>query len=249
MNGGLRKIGLVAGLTVSGFTRDRGFWAIVIVACLAAGLGWWWRDINFGGEPGRFVFTFGQSVQSVGGMILAILMIGQLKARQTSTGQAEVLWARGVSPAIVVAGEVLALAALLAIFIGGSAVVLGMVLVFGGYSFPGGELVVSSGMQGVKGAVVLALGRWFSAFGRSLFFVMMATVLLTVVGHLKTWTETLGGLGWWLTRPIPNLSWLGQAGYSSGHFDVNDALGAAGYAAGYLMIFLFLAAKAEGRRE
>jgi hypothetical protein len=231
MNGGLRKTGLVAELTLTGFTRERGFWATVIVACLAAGLGWWWRDITFGDEPGRFVFTFGQSVQSVGVLILAIVMMGQLNARQASTGHPEVLRARGVSSLIVVAGEVLA------VFVGGSAVVLGVML------------VVGSGMHWVKGAVVVALGRWFSAFGRSLFFVMVATALVTAVGHLKTWTETLGGLGWWLTRPIPNLSWLGQAGYSSGNFDVNASLGALGYAAGYIMIFMFWAANAEGRRE
>ncbi|MDB4473372.1 hypothetical protein N9023_00050 [Opitutaceae bacterium] len=249
MTVGLRKVGLVAGLTASGFTRDRGFWTAVIVACLAAGLGGWWRDINFGSEPGRFVFTFGLSVQSLGVIILAIVMIGQLKARQTSTGHAEVLWARGVLPSIVVAGEVLGLVVLLAVFVGGSAIVLGIVLVAGGNSPNGGELVIASGMQWVKGAVVVALGRWCSAFGRSLFFVMVATALFSVVGHLKTWTETLGGLGWWFTRPIPNLSWLGQSGYSSGHFDVVAALGTLGYAAGYIMIFLFLAAKAEGRRE
>jgi hypothetical protein len=243
MNGGLRKTGLVAELTLTGFTRERGFWATVIVACLAAGLGWWWRDITFGDEPGRFVFTFGQSVQSVGVLILAIVMMGQLNARQASTGHPEVLRARGVSSLIVVAGEVLA------VFVGGSAVVLGVMLVVGGYALPGGELMVGSGMHWVKGAVVVALGRWFSAFGRSLFFVMVATALVTAVGHLKTWTETLGGLGWWLTRPIPNLSWLGQAGYSSGNFDVNASLGALGYAAGYIMIFMFWAANAEGRRE
>ena len=40
MSGALKKIGLVAQLTVSGFTRERGFWLTMFVACSTSGLGW-----------------------------------------------------------------------------------------------------------------------------------------------------------------------------------------------------------------
>lgn len=245
----LEKVGLVANLTLRGFTRERGFWVMMAAAILSSALGWWWRDINFGGEPGRFVLSFGLSIQSVGAIVLAIVMVGQLKARQLHSGHLEVLLARGTAPSIVVAGEVLGVLALVAVFIGGCAGGLGIALVVGGYSPPWSELIVSSSMQVMKVVVILAFCRWFSAFGRSLFFIMMASALLTVVGHVKTWTETLGGMGWWLTRPVPNLSWLGGAGISPAGFDAGEALRALVYTAGYLVIFLVLASKAEARRE
>ncbi|MBT5902926.1 MAG: hypothetical protein HOH58_12550, partial [Opitutaceae bacterium] len=138
---------------------------------------------------------------------------------------------------------------LVAILGWGCAAVLAALLLLGEYTPGWAELIVVSGMQLLKAGVIVALGRWLSAFGRSLIFVMVAAALLTVVGHLKTWTETLGGLGWWLTRPIPNLSWLGEAGYQQGIFDAADVMRALIYASGYMLVFLMLAAKAETRRE
>lgn len=243
-----RKVALMIEFTVRGLMREPMVIVVLVLAILSAAGGWWWRDFDFGENEGRFLLNFGLSVQALGSMVFAISAIGQLAANQRDSAYFPVLIGRGVSCSVIVAGEVIGTLVLVGVYVVGCAAIITALLWTTGWNLSANELFIVSTMHLLKAGVVISFARWFSSYSGNLLFVVMAASLLAVIGHLKPWTESLGGLGWVLTRPVPNLAWLSGAGWSGSNIDLGSAAAAILYAAGFMVIFIYLGSRSINRR-
>lgn len=244
-----RKVVLMTEFTVRALLRERVVVAVLALAILSATGSWWWRDFNFGEQEGRFLLNFGFSVQALGAIVLAIAGVGQLATKHRESGLLPVLLGRGIAPSAIVTGEVLGVVTLVGVFVVGTAVVMAGLLAMTGWAIPIRELAIVSIVQVIKSLVIVGFTRWFSAISQNLLFIVVASSLFTVIGHLKPWTDSLGGLAWVLTRPVPNLAWLGEAGWSGSLVDGTAALVALGYAVMFTMGFIIFSARFLSRNE
>ena len=242
-----RKVALMIEFTIRGLMRERMVIVVLVLAILSAAGGWWWRDFNFGENEGRFLLNFGLSVQALGAMVFAVSAIDQLAASRRDSGYFPVLIGRGISYSVIVAGEVIGTLLLVGVFVVGSAMVIAAILWATGWNVPANELFIVSTMHMMKAGVVISFARWFSSYSGNILFIVMAASLLAVIGHLKPCTESVGGLGWVLTRPVPNLAWLSGAGWNGSNLELGSAAAAIFYATGFIVIFIYLGSRSINR--
>ena len=239
----------VARTTVCGFLRESRLGGMLVLAMLASAAGWWWRDFNFGSEEGRFLLNFGLSVQAVGSVVIAVAGVLAVVWREREDGLGQMMQAHGLSGTAVVFGQWVGIWLVSFVFVIGSAGVIAAMLRIAGHEVPTAQLIWAAVLHGAKGGVVIAFTLWFAGYARSMVFVVLAAGLMTALGHLKSLANEIDGLGWWLSRPVPDLSLLGGGRWMEQGMPMLTGVSHLTYALGYLLIFGWLAARSYSRRE
>lgn len=240
----LQQLRVLVAWSISYGMRDaRMGWCLGLFMLAAMG-GWWWRDLNFGHEENRFLLNYGLSVQAFGAALLAITGTLHLAMSIERDGTLPVMLARGISSRLVIAGNIVGVAMWVGVLVTVTALATAVALRCSGHAIPYAELGGAGLAQVIKALVIIAFTRWFSSYGNGAMFVVSAASLLALVGHLKPWTLDLGGMAWLLTRPVPNLAWLGAVGQ-----DAVNLGGAVFYALGYVVVLGMLAARSLRRGE
>ena len=120
---------------------------------------------------------------------------------------------------------------------------------FAGHEVPISVLGWGAALHLAKSGVVIAYTLWFAGYGRNIVFVALAAGLMTTLGHLKSLANEVDGLGWWLSRPVPDLGQMGVGSWIGPGLPLGSGLGILSYALGYVLIFGWLAARSYSRRE
>ncbi|MDP3068718.1 MAG: ABC transporter permease subunit [Opitutaceae bacterium] len=270
----LRRTALIAGNTLREASRQRLFLFLLGLA-LALVLGArWFRDFNFGAPELKFLFDCGQGAMAFFGAALTVTAAAQLFFSEIENRTALTLLAKPVWRAEFIAGKLLGIAALAAIFCA-----LLTVLLFAVLWWREGELmaeypdtfaegrVVSYGlvalaglMQWLKLAVLAAFVLLVASFAQTQLFSVVTGFFLLVIFHLQylaqdayarsgTWIGRL--LGSALAAMFPNfqLFALADSPQAADAPSVASVVIVCGYAAGYVLLAGALAVFSFRRRE
>lgn len=205
-----RQVRCITSLAVSVLRRSPGLLFMLGLAVLAPGMGAWWQDFNFGSSAGAFVQNFGWGLQNLLGMgvVLAVTLQVQLAFR---TDGLSALWrARGVSAGAEVLGQWLFTLGGAFFYALGSSIVVAWAAQGAGAEIGMTPLLVGGVLLSAKLGLVSAICLWFAHWGRGIGFVIVATLGLVLVGHLRPWASEAGGLPMVLSWLAPDFAALGQ---------------------------------------
>jgi len=228
-------------------TRSWGLWGMTGLLALATGVGFWWRDFNFGSAEGPFLWSFGWGVQQLGGMVLMVAAGLQIWGRDQEDGSWGIWRAQGVSPVALCTGRLLAGGLFAIVFAVVSSVVLGAVLVMAGHGPSPLHLGVVALGLGAKLCLVAAVVFWLGSWSRSVGFVIAGVFGILLIGHLRPWATDVGGVPMvlsWVAPDFAGLTWSPRG--LVGEKSLGPRLLAA---TGYLLVLIWLAARGMGRRE
>lgn len=252
----MKAVIVIARLTLLALARTRLGLAGLGVAGLLVFAGFGLRDLGFGVPAIRFLLNVGFGVISVGGVLLAVLGTTAEMFSDRDSRWLHFVLSRPVERREYLAGKLLGVLAMLGLYVLVVGLVLGAVLAGktggGVWGLPWGELLIGGLLLWVKAAVVAALALLVCSFARTELFANVATLLLVVIGHLKTvmgdavnWTWQ-GGLAA-LLRVVPDFQsfepadWVEAAGMGP--------LRVGGYGLAFVFAYGWAAALFFRRRE
>lgn len=235
-------------ISIRAVTRSRATLALLGVAGLATGSGVFFEAFDFGESEGQFLLSLSWALQVVALTVVALALSVHLSGQTERSGFIPVALARGVHPASILLGQLLAVAFFCLLWaIGSSAVV--FAVNFGGdlSSLMGTGLgVVMLTMSGVLIALVV---QWLSSWARELAFVIGASLGVILLGYLRPLAVDIGGVAAWLAMLAPDFAYLGETDWVMGSRSWADALSGIIHSMGYGLVLCWLAARGWGRRE
>lgn len=249
----LRRVRLVAGQTLGEALRLRLTLLLLLGGGLLVGGSLWLRQFNFGVAELKFIADFGLGVIGLAGTLLAALAMAHLYFRGLEGGLAAVVITRAVRRSEYLWGQMLGVAALLALSVTALAVVLGAIVglrgaQLGDFPVPLPLLLQACALIWLKVTLVAAMTLLVCSYASSALFASCAGLLLALAGHLRAFTATDGwraGLRLWpdlsLFDPDLLLSGLQLGGIR--------LLLLGGYWAVFMIVFVSLAAYVFRRRE
>ena len=243
----MRTMYLVARTTFLEFWRQPLVLVAMVLAVMATGGGWWWRDFNFGETEARFLINFGLGVQGLVGVLLCTVGAAQTWSRELEQNTATVLKTLGVSPLSMVGGKVMGVWGLSLVYLAVSTAWL-VLLIGGRADDQWWRMLVEGELRlGTMFVLVASCASWFATYGKSMMFVVLTSWLFMVVGNLH---GLIGESGFLLRYIVPDLRWLGPG--SADRVDESFVALMAprvAYAAAYTGAFVGLAAWGWSRRE
>lgn len=265
-------IGLIARNTLAEAIRQKLLAALVLVAAVLVlgvqGL----REFNFGAPELKFIADFGLGALSVFGPILAITATTQLFLGELEHRTAHTLLAKPVRRTDFIAGKLLAVLALNALFCG---VVTGLLLLVlrqreaalwaehpesfaaGAEAFPHLQVAFAAAAQWLKLAVLSAWVLLLASFARTQLYTLIAGFLVLAICQLQSLAQQTWGrsLHWAPQLAAAAISWVFP---DFQVFELSDRLGAidaacgarvVAYGGAHLLALTILAAIAFRQRE
>lgn len=236
----LARVWLVAAHTLTEALRLR--LTVLLAVCgaglvlLALGL----QDFNFGAAELKFIADFGLGVISLLGTLLAALGMAHLYFRDIEGGLAACVLTRSVRRGEYLAGKLVGVAAMLAVFVAALALVLAGILAvrgaqLGAMFIPLPLFLQACALVWFKVTLVAAMTLLVCSYAGSALFASWAGLMLAVVAHLRPFTSAGGWLSW--LRLWPNLGVFDAEPLLAG-----SELGGAGLLAlvGYWLTFMAL---------
>lgn len=249
----LARVRVVARQTLTEALRLRLAWLLAVTGALLVLLARWLRVFDFGAAELKFLADFGLGTISLGGALLAALAMAHLYFRDLEGGLAAVVLTRTVRRWEYLTGKLAGVAALLALFTAGLALVLAGLLAVRetelGIAFiPLPLFLQACALVWLKLTLVAAMTLLVCSYAGSALFASSAGLLLALAAHLRPFTGADGVLAW--LRLWPNLGVFDAetllAGTSPG---VGGLLGLAGYWGVFMILLTGLAAYVFRRRE
>ncbi len=167
----------------------------------------WLGEFSFGSAELMFIADFGLGVLGLSGTILAVLATTHLFFSDIESGSACWILTRPVRRWEYIAGKLVALAGLLAVFIAALGLLLAGLLAWRGSQLgaapvAGRLFLCACGVQWLKATLVAAMTLLVCSYARSALFASGAGLLLAVIAHLRPIADE-AGLAW--LRFWPNL--------------------------------------------
>jgi ABC-type transport system involved in multi-copper enzyme maturation permease subunit len=248
--GSLRRLGLVARHTLAEALRLRLTWLLGLAGVMLVLMALWLRALNFAAGELKFVADFGLGAIGLMGMLLAVLATAHLFFSDISGGVLGCVLTRSVRRWEYLAGKLGGVMALLALFIGGLSLVLTIIIAWRESELhvafiPLVMFLQACALVWLKATLVAAMTLLVCSYAGSPLFASCAGLMLTVVAHLRPFTEAKGGLAW--LRLWPNLGLFSAEPLLAG-----TSVGLAGlavYWAVFMVLFIGLASYAFKRRE
>lgn len=236
-----RRLRLVAGQTLSEALRLRlaVLFAALGIALVLMALGL--REFNFGAAELKFIADFGLGAIGLLGTLLAVLAMAQLVFPDLENGFAACVLAKAVHRWEYLGGRFAGVAALLALFVAGLTLVLGALIgvreaQLGAAFVPLPVLLQASALVWLKTTLVAAMTLFVCSYAGSALFASCAGLLLAAIGHLRSFSDNAGWLGWLRVWPDLGLFDVDPL-LSGGHGLTWDTLLSLG---GYWLVFTVL---------
>jgi len=177
----------------------------------------WLREFDFGAAELKFIADFGLGAIGLLGTLLAALATAQLVFDDLDNGFAACVLAKAVRRWEYVGGRLAGVLALLALFVAGLALVLGVVIgvreaQLGAGFVPLPVFLQACALVWLKVTLVAAMTLLVCSYAGSALFASCAGLLLAAIAHLRAFADHASWLGW--LRVWPNL----------GLFDVDSLL-------------------------
>ncbi len=263
----MKRIGLIASATWRASRHQRVFALTLIAALLLVAGILFLRPFNFGSSELKFIADLGLGILSLGGAFLAVGVTVQVFFDATENRTLHLVLTHGVRRGEFILGQLGGVVLLLGAF---TLPVLGLLWsllwvretalladaagLLGGERVlrPGGVLVAGAALW-LKACVLAAAVLWLCTFAGSRLFALGTGFLLWVVFHAHPAVVLSGEAGGaaavlgWLLRLLPDFTAFDAAAalYGGGR----DPVRMAGYAAIYVAVFSWLAARQLSRRE
>ncbi|MEJ1974519.1 MAG: hypothetical protein WDM96_19360 [Lacunisphaera sp.] len=214
----------------------------------------WLREFNFGAAELKFIADFGLGAIGLLGMLLAALATVQLHFDDLETGFAACVLAKALRRGEYLAGRLLGISALLALFVVFLALVLGVMigareLQLGATLAPLPVFLQSCALVWMKVTLVAAMTLLVCSYAGSALFASCSGLMLTAIAHLRVFADGTSWLGW--VRCWPDLSVFDvDPLLSSGHGLTLTGLASLGaYWSVYMSLFAALASYVFKHRE
>lgn len=213
-----RRLLLVAQQTLLEALRLRLAALFVVLGLALVLLAHWLREFNFGAAELKFVADFGLGAIGLLGTLLAALATAQLFFSDLECGFAACVLTKAVRRWEFLGGRLVGVMALLALFVAGLGLVLGVLIAMretqlGGTFVPLPVLLQACALVWLKVTLVAAMTLLVCSYAGSALFATWAGLLLAAIGHLRAFAGRTDWLGW--LRFWPDL----------GLFDVDPLLG------------------------
>lgn len=228
-----------------------------LLAVLGVGLvlmAWWLREFNFGAAELKFIADFGLGAIGLLGTLLAALAMAQLVFDDLENGFAACVLAKAVRRWEYLSGRLVGVIALLALYVAGLAVVLGVVIgvresQLGAAFVPLPVFLQACALVWLKITLVAAMTLLVCSYADSALFASCAGLLLAAIAHLRSFAEPASWLGW--LRVWPNLGLFEvDALLSSGHgLTPGGLLSLGAYWLAFMVLFTGLAGYVFTHRE
>ena len=249
----LRRIRLLAGYTLGDALRMRLALLLAAAAVLLLLGARWLGEFNFGAPELKLLGDFGLGALGLFGTLLAALAPAQLFFADLANGTAVCVLTRPARRWEYVAGKLLGVAALLALFTAALGALLAGLLLWrsgqlGAAPTPLPGLLSACALQWMKFTVVAAMTLLVCTYAGTALFASCAGLFLAVIGHLRPLARG-GALE--LLRVWPNLALFdGEALLAAGlPLSGPQLLGLAAYWSACVLLLGFLASYALKRRE
>ncbi|MDD3180774.1 MAG: ABC transporter permease subunit [Opitutaceae bacterium] len=267
------RIGMIAGITLTGAVRQR---MVLLVGILGAGLiggaHYLW-EFDFGSAEQKFLMDLGFGTVGMFGTLLAIVATAQSWWDELDGKTAQITLARPVTRVEFVLGKLVGLAGLLGFFAAVMTTILMLVLwwragprdametlILGWTSVPYGAISVCGFLQWVRLCVVAAMTLFIASYAGSALFTIVLGVMFAVIGHLQFLLHEPGdggdgGIGQAAAILIglvfPNFRLFDLGGIIAGDGQLTPELtmGVAGYGGLYVAVYAALAACSFSRRD
>jgi ABC-type transport system involved in multi-copper enzyme maturation permease subunit len=243
---------IIAKSTLREFGRQSGVLLLLGLAVVATGGGWFWVDFNFEANDTQFLLNFGWGVQGIVASLVVIVAVAQSFDREHEQQTAILLRTRSVKPWAIMlgkSGSVWTVAAGFVVLSNAWLVILGSIA---DGRLPLALMVEVAGLKLVKLGIVVSVAVWFASYGRSVLFVVLASMGVVVLGHLH---PLIAGANTWLSAVrflVPDLQCFERT-LSADGVQIGVDWGDLGlkclYAAWYAGVFLILGSVAWKRRE
>ncbi|MFZ5493833.1 MAG: hypothetical protein ACOZE5_00665 [Verrucomicrobiota bacterium] len=249
----LARVRQVAVQTLTEALRLRLTVLLAALGVLLALLALWLREFNFGAAELKFMADFGLGAISLLGTLLAAAGMAHLYFRDVGGGLAAVVLTRAVRRGEYLAGKLAGVAALLALFTAGLALVLAVLIAvreaqLDAVLVPLPLFLQACALVWLKLTLVAAMTLLVCSYAGSELFAACAGLLLAAIAHLRTFTEPEGWLSW--LRVWPNLGLFDAEPLLAGRsLGAAGLLGLAGYWVVFIALFAGLAAYVFRRRE
>ncbi len=250
---GIRRIRQVSAQTLTEALRLRLTGLLTLAGAGLVLMALWLRTFNFGAAELKFIADFGLGVVGLLGTLLAALSTAHLTFRDLDGGLAAVVLTRRVGRGEYLAGKMLGVAALLALFTAALALVLGTLLSvraaqLGAVFVPLPIFLQACALVWLKLTLVAAMTLLVCSYAGSELFAVCAGLMLAVVAHLRPFTQAEGWLSW--LRLWPNLGLFDAEPLLAGSkLGLTALLGLTGYWALFMGLFTGLAAYVFRHRE
>ncbi len=181
-------------------------------------------------------------MQALGTVLLGLFSTLHVTTLERQEGTLAAVRVRDAPGLVWVTGQLGGLWVICALFSIGSGAAIGITLWASGVGISPGGLVVAA-------LVIAAYVRWFASYLENVVTAGIAGGLFSMLGFLKPWADEISGLGWWLSRPVPNLGWISEVGRSCFIIDFTSLPLVVPYAVVVFIIFALLSARAIQRHE
>jgi len=249
-----RRVALVARQTLAEALRLHLAGLFVVLGIASVLMVLWLREFNFGAGELKFIADFGLGATGLLGMLLSALATAQLFFDDLESGFAACVLTKTVRRWEYLAGRLAGVMALLALFVAGQALVLGIMISVreaqvGAAFVPLAVFLQATALVWLKVSLVAAMTLLVCSYAGSALFAAWAGLMLAAVAHLRSFTDQASWLGW--LRIWPNLGLFDvDPLLSSGHGLTWDGLLALGaYWLAFTVLFTGLAAYVFKRRE
>jgi len=217
--GSLRRVRLVATHTVLEAVRLKLAVLLALAGVALVVMSLWLRDFNFGAAELKFIADFGLGAISLLGTLLAALATAQLFFDDMENGFAACVLAKTVCRWEYLAGRLLGVHALLALFVLGLGLVLGVLIGSRGWQLgaafvPLPVLLQACALVWLKLSLAAAMTLLVCSYAGSALFASCAGLMLVAIAHTRAFAGDTGGWIW--VRLWPDL----------GVFDVDPLLSA-----------------------
>lgn len=226
--------------------RSPAMWLMLAGVTAGTGAGYVFQPFNFGEAQSDFLLSIGWALRVLAVVVVALALSVQVFRTHEEDGVIEVALARGISPGVMVLGQVMAVGLLVAaVAVVSGLVVAGVAATEGGGR--SGTWLVSAVMLIAMGLlvalVVLAVGTVSRATG----FLIVASLGVIWVGFLRPVAFDVGGAAAWLAVLAPDFAWLGEFRWSTGGFSGGSALRALVSSGVYMLVLGWIASRGLGR--
>ena len=159
------------------------------------------QEFNFGQAELKFISDFGLGAIGLLGTLLAALGTAHLFFSDIHGGVVGCLFTRALRRGEYVAGKMVGVMALLALFVSALVAGLGLVIALreqelGGHLFPLARLLQAGALVWLKLTLVAAMTLTVCTYAGSMLFAALAGLLLALVAQLRPLAESPGGLAW-----------------------------------------------------
>lgn len=251
--GSLRRAWLIARYSLQALLAMR---LTLLVSWVAAGfclLALWLRTFHFGAGEAKFIRDFGLGGLSFFGVVLAALATAQLFFSEVDHGGAACVLTRAVRRTEYLGGQLVGVAAMLALYTTGLSLVVAGLLAWragpGILDMAWSPWLVACALQWLKLCLVAAMTLLVCSYASSALFASGLALLLALLGHWRWVADGSNWLGW--LRLWPDFSRFdGERWLAAGQTPTGlELLGIAGHWLGFMLLFYGLACYVFRHRE